>query len=134
MAVVRAFSRRRDRKKTVRWLLYAVIGQLIDPYTIHRRYGHRFAIESSYRALGRVRARTTSRNIALRLLLIAIGFILLNAWALRAPLPAKPKRVTRPQPVRLFTFLRLIRSGIEGTLGLRSTILPALPHGSFGNY
>jgi len=134
MAVVRAFTRRRDRKKTVRWFLYAVIGRTIDPYTVHRCYRHRFAIESSYRALGRVRARTTSRNIALRLLLIAIGFVLLNAWAIRAPLPTKPKRGPRPQPVRLFAFLRLIRSGIEAALGLRSTLLPASSPGGFGNY
>jgi len=134
MAVVRAFTFRRDRGSTARWFLYAVIGRTLDPQTVHRLYRHRFAIESSYRALGRVRARTTSRNIALRLLLIAVGFLLLNAWAVFAPLPAKPKRGPRPKPFRLFAFLRLIRSGIETAFGLRPALIPPLLPRQSGNY
>lgn len=114
--------------------LTAVIGRTLDPQTVHRLYRHRFAIESSYRALGRVRARTTSRNIALRLLLIAVSFLLLNAWAIFAPLPTKPKRGPRSKPFRLFAFLRVIRSSVKIAFGLRSALLPPLLPRQTGKY
>ena len=43
-------------------------------------YRLRFGIESSYRQLGRVRPRTSTTNGVVRLLWVAIGLILRNAW------------------------------------------------------
>ena len=43
-------------------------------------YRARFGIETSYRVLHQVRARTTSRDPALRLLLLTIAGLLSNLW------------------------------------------------------
>ena len=44
-------------------------------------YRRRFAIETSYRQMNTMRARTTSTSVALRLLLVAVAFLLLNLWS-----------------------------------------------------
>lgn len=51
-----------------------------EPYywkleTVHRRYGSRFGIESSYRMLCRVRVKTFSHNPALRFFLLGFAFM-----------------------------------------------------------
>jgi hypothetical protein len=43
-------------------------------------YRQRFGIETSYRQMNQVRARTTSRNPTLRLLLVGLAFILVNLY------------------------------------------------------
>jgi len=63
------------------WLIYVIFRceELALRHT-HRLYRRRFGIESSYRCVRQVRAWTTSRNPALRFLLIALGFLLVNLW------------------------------------------------------
>jgi len=48
--------------------------------TLAKEYRGRFGIETSYRVLHQVRARTTSRQPALRLLLLTIAGLLSNLW------------------------------------------------------
>ena len=55
---------------------------LLPPDQIYEEYRHRFAIESSYRLMNQVRARTTSASVALRLFFVALAFLLLNLWNL----------------------------------------------------
>src|SRR3990172_987996 len=43
-------------------------------------YRRRFGIETSYRQMHHLRARTTSRNPAWRLLLVGLAFILVNLY------------------------------------------------------
>jgi len=43
-------------------------------------YRRRFGLETSYRWMRQVRAWTTSRNAALRFLLLSLGFLLVNLW------------------------------------------------------
>jgi putative transposase len=69
-------SGRRRRK----WLAFIVIGLDWTPEKVHHEYRRRFGIECSYRLLRRVRARSTSRNPAVRFFLLAVGMILVNAW------------------------------------------------------
>jgi hypothetical protein len=45
-------------------------------------YRRRFGIETSYRQLHQVRARTSSRNPALRLLLVGLALLIVNLWVL----------------------------------------------------
>ncbi|MGK7873639.1 MAG: hypothetical protein AB4426_10115 [Xenococcaceae cyanobacterium] len=45
-------------------------------------YRLRFGIESSYRPINQARLRTSSRSPKLRLLAVAIAFLLRNLWAL----------------------------------------------------
>ena len=59
---------------------YMVYGIDWNPRRVYRVYKNRFAIESSYRMRNIVRARTSSRNIAIRYLLTIISFLLKNIW------------------------------------------------------
>jgi putative transposase len=47
---------------------------------VAEEYRHRFGIESSYRIMHQTRAKTTSRDPARRLLLVAIAFLVVNLW------------------------------------------------------
>jgi putative transposase len=92
----------------------------------YQRYRRRFGIESSYRQLGQVRARTTSSTPALRFLLLGLGFLLLNCWVY---LRFATTRVLEPGParwlVRLFhlpRFIAFLRRAIERTFGTRDEI------------
>ena len=74
-------KRSKRGKRRRQWLVYVVFRcDDCSLRLVRRVYRHRFGIESSYRCMRQVRAWTTSRNPALRFLLIALGFILLNLW------------------------------------------------------
>ncbi len=75
-------NRRRKQKKVVRWFVYAVAGlpAQITPHGVFELYRHRFGIETSYRQLHQVRARTSSRKPTLRLLLVGLALILINLY------------------------------------------------------
>ena len=83
VAVVRSYtSHKRSKRKKRRaiWLVYVVLNADFNPKTVRKLYRKRFGIETSYRCMRQVRAWTTSRNGALRFLLISLGFILVNLW------------------------------------------------------
>jgi putative transposase len=83
VVIVRTFtSHKRSKRKKRRaiWLVYVVLNGEFKPKTVRKLYRKRFGIESSYRCMRQVRAWTTSRNGALRFLLISLGFILINLW------------------------------------------------------
>jgi putative transposase len=68
-------GRRRTRK-----LLYAAWRVAGDPVAVRDLYRQRFGIESGYRQLGEVRPRTSCRDGVVRLLWVAIGLVIRNAW------------------------------------------------------
>jgi len=85
-----------------KWFAYAVAGLPagISPAQVFELYRQRFGIESSYRQMNQVRARTSTRNPVIRLLLVGLAFVLFNLYvtlrqslssALKLPLKA-PKR------------------------------------------
>ena len=78
----RASKRRpKKKKKGVRYYAYAVYGVgKRNPQAISAAYRRRFGIESGYRQLHQVRARTRSRHTGLRLLLIGLALILVNLY------------------------------------------------------
>jgi putative transposase len=84
LAVIRTrttHKRRKQRPGHCCWLIYVVLRCAdLALRKVHRVYRRRFGIESSYRCVRKVRAWTTSRNPALRFLLIALGFLLVNLW------------------------------------------------------
>ena len=70
-------------KHGVEYQPFAVLGPVPPTLTVRRvarEYRQRFGIESSYRLLHQVRARTTSRSPAWRLLLVALACLLVNLW------------------------------------------------------
>jgi putative transposase len=80
--VVCKYSKGRYQRHGVVRFAYVVIGKLdLSPHQIFEEYRRRFAIESSYRLMNTVRARTTSTSVPLRLFLVALAFLLLNLWS-----------------------------------------------------
>jgi len=80
----RASKRRpKKKKKGIRYYAYAVyrVGKR-SVHAISAAYHRRFAIESGYRQLHQVRARTRSRHTGLRLLLIGLALLLVNLYVL----------------------------------------------------
>jgi hypothetical protein len=82
--VVKKYSKGRFKRKGARWFAYAA-GQLsksFAPHQVFEMYRQRFGIETSYRQMNQVRARTTSRNPVIRLLFVGLAFILFNLYIL----------------------------------------------------
>jgi len=80
--VVKKYSKGRFKRKGARWFAYAVSGlpKSVEPHHVFEMYRQRFGIETSYRQMNQVRARTTSRNPAIRLLFVGLAFILFNLY------------------------------------------------------
>lgn len=97
--VVKKYSKGRYQRKGVRWFAYVVSGlpNSVEPHQVFEMYRQRFGIETSYRQMNQVRARTTSRNPVFRLLFVGLAFILFNLYianrqhfAICLKNPAKP--------------------------------------------
>ena len=116
----------KNGKRHVKWLAYVLIHLDWSASICYQRYRRRFGIECSYRQLDHVRARTTSRNPALRFLLLALGFILLNVWiALRfaaTRVIARGPARCYPDLFRLPRFIAFLRRAIEQLYGTRDVI------------
>jgi len=80
--VVKKYSKGRYKRKGTRWFAYAVSGlpKSVEPHQVFEMYRQRFGIETSYRQMNQVRARTTSRNPVIRLLFVGLAFILFNLY------------------------------------------------------
>lgn len=83
ITVVRTYTSRKRSKRGKRratWLIFVTLNCTLTPKSVRKCYRRRFGIETSYRCMRQVRAWTTSRNAALRFLLMSLGFILVNLW------------------------------------------------------
>lgn len=81
VVIVRKYSRGRYGRHGVQWFAYAVYGLgRIEGHQVFELYRRRFSIESGYRQLHQVRARTASRNPALRLLLVGLALLIVNLY------------------------------------------------------
>jgi len=139
VAVVRRYSRP-SRSGTKRLppttLVYAVLGKRLrcqlwrrSFYSVVETYRQRFGIESSYRQINQARLRTSSRSPELRLLAVAIAFLLRNLWTLCQWMTLVRSSQGRPcgdSEFRFRTLLRWISRMVETRLALQTTIqLPA---------
>ncbi len=128
VAVVRTAHRHRAEQRTVAWLLYVCLGVVAAPPRIRKCYRRRFGIESSYRLMEQVRARTTSPNAALRFVLMGLAMLLLNMWIhlhwqfLRVP-GRGPRRVARWR-FRLDRLARFLTRAIERYYGVVTAVDP----------
>jgi hypothetical protein len=78
-------SKRRPKKKKrgLKYYAYAVYGVAHhSAQAISAAYRRRFSIESGYRQLHQVRARTCSRHTGLRMLLLGLALLLVNLYVL----------------------------------------------------
>jgi len=93
--VVQRYSKGRYGRHKSKWFAYAVSGLSsgILPAQVFELYRQRFGIESSYRQMNQVRARTSTRNPVIRLLLVGLAFVLFNLYiALRQHLASALKK------------------------------------------
>ena len=81
VAVVKTFRKRRNGARTVDGLIYVLLNLSDEPLrNIRKQYRRRFGIESSYRLLEQVRIRTSSNNLGVRFLYMAVALLLVNIW------------------------------------------------------
>jgi hypothetical protein len=80
--VVKKYSKGRYKRKGARWFAYAVgrLSKSVEAHQVFEMYRQRFGIEASYRQMNQVRARTTSRNPLIRLLLVGLAFVIFNLY------------------------------------------------------
>jgi hypothetical protein len=108
-------------RRHVKWLAFVVIHLDWAAPKVAQRYRRRFGIESTYRQLDPLRARTTSRNPAFRFFLLGLGFLLLNIWVmlrwLATRLIARGPARWDENAFRLFRFIAFLRRAIEEALG-----------------
>jgi putative transposase len=110
--VVKKYSKGRYKRKGAHWFAYAVAGlpKSVEPHQVFELYRQRFGIETSYRQMNQVRARTTSRNPVIRLLLVGLAFILFNLYiANRQNFTICLKNPTNPFSKFWLTLRRLVR-------------------------
>lgn len=91
---VKRYSKGRYGRHQCKWFAYAVAGlsATILPAQVFELYRQRFGIESSYRQMNQVRARTSTRNPVIRLLLVGLAFVVFNLYiALRQTLSSALK-------------------------------------------
>lgn len=80
MRVVCTYHQGFKGKHGIQYTLYVVHRVTIALNQLHRHYKDRFGIETSYRIKNQCRIRTTSKNPVVRLLFVALAFILVNLW------------------------------------------------------
>jgi putative transposase len=79
--IVCKYSKGRYRRQGAYHFAYIMIGEdKMDPHQVFQVYRRRFGIETSYRLMNTMRARTTSDAVSLRLFYVALALLLLNLW------------------------------------------------------
>ena len=110
--VVKKYSKGRYKRKGARWFAYTVgrLSKSVAPHQVFEMYRQRFGIEASYRQMNQVRARTTSRNPVLPLLLVGLAFVIFNLYiANRQLIAIRLKNPVVPVSKYWLTLRRLVR-------------------------
>lgn len=82
VSVACKYSKGRYKRNGLFHFAYVVIGDLkLHPLQIYQEYRFRFGIETSYRLMNQLRARTTSKSSSLRLFFAGLAFVMLNLWS-----------------------------------------------------
>jgi hypothetical protein len=114
LAVACRYAAGRRGRRGIDYLPFALVGAGATRLGVRQaacEYRLRFGIESGYRQMNAVRAPTTSRDPALRLLLVAVAVLLTNLWVwLKARLLAATPPRHRPHA----------RAWLDGALRLAS--------------
>ena len=112
LAVCKVFTTARRTGRNPRradWMIFIMIRCSFTPQQVRQNYRRRFGIESSYRCARHARAWTTSPNPALRFVLMALSFFLVNVWiALRWRFAQIPRQGGRLVDYAHFRLQRLI--------------------------
>jgi hypothetical protein len=113
-------------KRRTKWLVFVLVNLNWSAKKAAQRYRRRFGIESAFRQLRQIRARTAGRNPALRFCLLSLPLILLNVWTF---FRLAATRVLATGPTRWFPtlfqlprFIAFLRRAIEQHYGTRDEI------------
>ena len=103
---------------------YAVLNTQIRLDRVFGEYRKRFGIESSYRLMNTVRARTSTQDPSFRLLLMMTAMLIMNYWVAslwkHVGEPRRGGRRIDPEELRLETLKRLLDKALEVIYPLRS--------------
>jgi len=130
VGVVRKYSKGRYGRHSVEWFAYVLLGPIQSPlHQIYEEYRRRFGIESTYRLMNKVRARTSSRSPGLRLLYAGVALTLVNIWVyLKWAYLGRPRRGGRDVWAELFPltmFKQFLLEALKDIYGaVRSVSLP----------
>ena len=126
--VTKRYSKGRYGRHISKWFAYAVAGLPagIPPAQVFELYRQRFGIESSYRQMNQVRARTSTRNPVIRLLLVGLAFVIFNLYiTLRQSLSSALKQPLK-SPKRFWLSLRrlalMLARAIERLWGIEEVL------------
>jgi putative transposase len=128
--VARTYKRQRSGRRSATWCLYICLGVQAPVRRIRKRYRRRFGVESSYRLMEQVRARTTSPNPALRFLLMGVALLIVNMWIrlhwLFLRIPGRGPRRVAQSSFRLDRMSRFLTRAVERFYGVVSAVEPPL--------
>jgi len=79
VGVLRAYKTKHGKRKAT-WLVFVLLRVTASLRHVREAYRGRFGIETDYRSLEQVRARTTSTNPVLRFFFMGLACILVNVW------------------------------------------------------
>jgi hypothetical protein len=80
MAVVCGYHKGKRGRHGIRYLLFVVHRVKVALRQLPSHYRDRFGIETSYRLKNQCRIRTTTKHPVVRLLFVAVAFLLVNLW------------------------------------------------------
>jgi putative transposase len=127
---VKRYAKGRYGRHQCKWFAYAVAGlsTTILPAQVFELYRQRFGIESSYRQMNQVRARTSTRNPVIRLLLVGLAFVVFNLYiALRQNVSSALKNPLK-SPKRFWLSLRRLALMLGRAIERFCGITDALQH------
>lgn len=117
IAVVCCYRKGTRHQHGIQYLLFVVYQVKVATQQLPLCYRARFGIETSYRLKNACRIRTTTRHPVVRLLFVALAFILVNLWVwllwTRLSLTRRGGRRVYQERFRLKTMLEFLRHAIE---------------------
>jgi len=126
--VTKRYSNGRYGRHTSKWFAYAAAGLPagITPAQVFELYRQRFGIETSYRQMNQVRARTSTRNPTIRLLLVGLAFVLFNLYITLRQILSSALKQPLKSPKRFWLSLRrvafLLGRAIERLWGITEVL------------
>jgi putative transposase len=117
MRVVCSYLKGFKGQHGIHYVLYVVHRVKVALHQLHHHYRDRFGIETSYRIKNHCRIRTTTKNPVLRLLFVALAFILVNLWVYLlwhfVSRPRQGGQVVFQELFRLKTMLEFLSHAVE---------------------
>ena len=131
MVVVCRYHKGRKHQHGIQYLLYVAYDIRVAPHQLHHHYRDRFGIETSYRIKNHCRIRSTTKKPTLRLLFVAIAFLLVNLWVFllwtHVSRTRRGGRLIYDSLFPLKTMLEFLSQAVERHFPkLRAVVLPSL--------